>query len=273
MLSINSNPLASQLANQLNRLTLDIQQSSQRIATGKRITSAADDPAAVGILSTLKSDYASYNSVNSNLSSGLSMLEVGASSLQNQQGILTQMKQLATQASSDLLTADQRTALQKTFKELQTQLDDAVNKATIFGKNLTGATGADVVIQSGIASGQTTTLTAVKSDAATLAVDDATIDLTDSTKAKAALTAIGTAVGTVAGNQAIVGAQQNAMKVQMENAKSVQLNLEASISRIEDTDIAAETSKLQQLQAKQQLSVQVMGIVNQFPAYALGLLR
>jgi flagellin-like hook-associated protein FlgL len=59
----------------------------------------------------------------------------------------------------------------------------------------------------------------------------------------------------------------------MENAKSVQLNLEASISRIEDTDIAAETSKLQQLQAKQQLSVQVMGIVNQFPAYALGLLR
>jgi flagellin len=152
-------------------------------------------------------------------------------------------------------------------------LDDAVNKASIFGKNLTGATGADVVIQSGIASGQTTTLTAVNSDAATLAVDAATIDLTDSTKARAAMTAIGTAVGTVAGNQAIVGAQQNAMKVQMDNAKSVQLNLEASISRIEDTDIAAETSKLQQLQAKQQLSVQVMGIVNQFPAYALGLLK
>jgi flagellin len=273
MLSINSNPLASQLANQLNSLTQDIQKSAQRIATGKRITTAADDPAAVGILSTLKSDFASYASVNSNLSSGLSLLEVGASSLQNQQGILQQMKQLATQASSDLISDDQRTALQKTFKQLQSQLDDAVNKSSIFGNNLTGVDSADVTIQSGINSGQTTTLTAVKSDAATLKVDDATIDLTDSTKAKAAMTAIATAVGKVAGNQAVVGAQQNSMKVQMDNAKSVQLNLENAISRIEDTDIAAETSKLQQLQAKQQLSVQVMGIVNQFPSYALGLLK
>jgi flagellin len=273
MLSINSNPLASQLANQLNRVTLEIQQSAQRIATGKRITNAADDPAAVGILSTLKSDFASYTAVNSNLSSGLSLLEVGASSLKNQQGILSQMQELATKASSDLLNSDQRTALQKTFLELQGQLDDSVNKSSIFGKNLTGATSADVTIQSGINSGQTTTLTAVKSDADTLAVDSTTVDLTSSTKAKAAMTAITAAVGTVAGNQAIIGAQQNSMKVQMDNAKSVQLNIESAISRIEDTDIAAETSKLQQLQAKQQLSVQVMGIVNQFPSYALGLLR
>lgn len=273
MLSINSNPLASKIANQLNNLTLELQATANRISTGKRITNAADDPAGVGILSTLKSDFSSYNAVNKNLSTGLSLLEVGATSLENQQKILAKMSDLATQASSDLLNSDQRSALQATFLQLQSQLDDSVNKSTIFGQNLTGASSANVTIQSGIMSGQTTTLSAVKSDAATLGVDSATVDLSSSTDARAAMTAVQAAVATVAGNQATIGAQQAGIKAQMENAKSVQLNIESSISRIEDADIAAETAKLQQLQAKQQLTVQSLGIVSQFPAFALALLR
>lgn len=273
MLSVNSNPLASRVAADVNRISEEMKDVSLRLATGKRILSAKDDPAGIGILSNLKSQHASYNAVMKNLTAGQSLLDTASSSLSNQQKILTKMKDVATQASSDLLTADQRTALQATFTQLQTQLDDTVNKATIFGQNLTGASAADINIQSGINSGDTTTIAAVKSDGATLGVDSGSIDLTDSTTAAAAMTAIDAAVATVATNEATLGAQSNGLSFAKDGALSIKNNIEKAIGSIEDIDVAEESSKLALLQAKQQISTSMLSLINQLPSYALSLLR
>lgn len=273
MISINSNPLASRLATSLGELNRELQATANRVSSGKRVMTAADDPAAMGILSTLKSEQSSYTAVQKNLSAGMSLLDVASSSLQNQQGILGQMKELATQASSGTLNTDQRAALQETFTQLQQQLDDTVNRANLFGQNLTGTAAATVNIQSGITSTSTYTLQTAQSDAATLSVDTASIDLSDATAARAAMDAVDAAVSTVATNQSIIGAQQNGLKELAKNTSSVQNNLTESIGRIEDVDIAAETTKLQQLQTKMQLSTAMLGIINQFPSYALQLLR
>ena len=273
MLSINSNSLAYGIARSLNETSSNLQETANRISTGKRILTAKDDPAGLGILSNMKSQYASYNAVNKNLSAGQSLLDTASTSLMNQQDILNKMKDTATQAASDLLSADQRTALQSTFAELQKQLDDTVNKATIFGQNLTGASAANVNIQSGINAGNTTTINAVKSDGVTLGVDAATVDLTTSAGAALAMTAIDTAVGTVSNNLATLGAQSNGLDSVMATTKSVQGNLEKSMSSIEDIDVAAESSKLALLQTKQQLGIAMLSIVNQLPASALSLLR
>jgi flagellin len=271
MFSINNNPASTRTATLLNAISQQLDQSAQRVASGKRILTAADDPAGMGIVSNMKAQYSSYNAVQKNLSAGKSLLEVASSSLGSQQEIMKQMKELATQAASGTLTADQRTALNETFTQLRTQLDESVNNATIFGQNLTGSAGANVVIQSGINAGNTFTISAARSDTTTLGL--ASLDLTDTTDASSAMTAIDTAVGTVASNQAIIGAQQNGLNKLAENAMTVQNNLESSISRIEDVDMAAETAKLQQLQAKMQLTTAMMSITNQMPSYLLQLLR
>ena len=272
-LSINSNSLAGLLANQLNNTSKELQATSHRIATGKRVLSASDDPAGAGMLSSFKSDLASYGAVDKNLKAGLSMLDVASSSLKNQQNILSQMKDLSTQAANGTLSTDQRAAIQETFQQLQTQLNETVNNASLFGKNLTGASGANIAIQTGISSGSTYTLNAAKSDAATLGVDSASIDLTDATKAGSAMTAIKTAIDTVSTNQSLIGAQQNGLSTIAKNVATIQQNIGDSISRVEDVDVAAESSKLQQLQAKMQLSTAMLGIVNQFPSYVLQLVR
>ncbi len=273
MLSINSNNVAMQLANQLNGMSRDLQTTSNRIATGKRVLSAADDPAGMGMLSSFKSDLASYNAVDKNIKAGLSMLDVASSSLNNQQALLTQMKDLATQASNGTLSTDQRAAIQETFAQLQTQLDDTVNNASLFGKNLTGASGANIAIQTGIAGGSTYTLNAVNSDASTLAVDAGTIDLSSAANASSAIDAIKTAIDTVSTNQSLIGAQQNGLQVVAKNVGTIKENISQSISRVEDVDMAAETTKLQQMQAKMQLTTSMLGIANQFPSYVLQLLR
>lgn len=272
-ITINSNPLALGIGRNLARISQELKDTSERIATGKRILSAKDDPAGIGILTGMKAQYSSWGAVEKNLASGQSLLDVASSALNNQNTLLTKMKDLATQASSNLITADQRTALNNTFKEMQTQLDTIVNRASIFGQNLVSASAANVTVQSGTNAGETTTITAIKSDATTLGVNAAAIDLTDATKASAAMTAIDSAVKTVAGNQSLIGAQQSGFEAMVNTAATVKTNLESAMSRIEDADIAEESTKLQLLQAKQQLGIQALGIVNQMPSYALSLLR
>lgn len=273
MLSINSNIPALFAATQLNNISNQMQDLSTHIAAGKRVMTAADDPAAMGQLSGLKSQFSSYAAVSTNLSAGQSLLTVASASLTSQQSILSQMKSLATQASSDLLTANDRAALGASFTKLQSQLDDTVNKANLFGQNLTSSAGANVNIQTGISAGDVTTISAAKSDGVTLAVDSGTLDLTTSAKAKAAMTAIDTAVGTVSTNQSTIGAQQSLLKGAADYVTIISNNTKSAISSIEDLDMAAASTKMTQLQTQQQLAVSVLGIINQLPSAALSLFR
>ena len=273
MISINSNSISSSIARNLNQNAADLQKVTQQISSGKRILSAADDAAGTGILSSLKNQNASSRAVDKNLSAGTSLLGVADKALGTQQKILSSMRDLATQASSELLSTEQRAAIQSSFTELQTQLDSTVNNAKMFGKNLLNASATDVKIQSGINSGDTYNLKAAKSDAATLGVNAATIDLTDVTKATAAMTAIDTASGTVGTNQSTIGTMMNGMKQIGENNKTFQTNVTDAISRIEDADIPELSSQLAQLQSKQQLLSSTLGISNQMPSYLLNLIR
>jgi flagellin len=273
MISINSNNLSASIARNLNDNAAQLQKVASQISSGKRIQSAADDPAGVGILASLKVQNSSYDAVLKNLSSGQSVLEVSDAALKSQQTTLQEMKDLATQASSSLLTVGQRAALQNSFTELQTQLTDTAKNATLFGTNLIGAAAATATLQTGINAGDTRTLATAKSDAATLAVDAGTIDLTDITKAAAAMTAIDTASATVSTNQSIIGTQMAGLTKTSENVKTTQLALSNSISKIEDADVPALSSQLASLQAKQQLMVSSLGITNAMPSYLLNLVR
>lgn len=285
-ISILSNIPSLRASNDLNALQRQIEQSSARLSTGKRILSAADDPAGVGILSTLQAQSVSYAAVDRNIGSGVSILETASTALEGQQTILQQMKDLATQAASDVLNSDQREAINRTFAELQGQLDTTVNRATIFGNNLVGSNAADVTIQSGINAGDTFTISAVQSTAETLGVQAAEevddgeggtetvgISLGSSADAQAAMTAIDSAIATVAGNQSVLGAQQNGLEALNANNKKVDENIQAAISRIQDVDIAEETANLRLLQAREQFSTALLGVINSFPSTALALLR
>ena len=273
MISINSNSISSAIARNLNKNAADLQKVTQQISSGKKILSAADDAAGTGILSSLKNQMSSSTAVDKNLSAGNSLLGVADKALGTQQKILSSMRDLATQASSELLSAEQRSAIQSSFAELQTQLDSTVKNAKMFGKNLLDNSATDVKIQSGINVGDTYTLKAAKSDAATLGVDAASIDLTDVTKATAAMTAIDAATGTVGSNQSTIGTMMNGLKQIGENNKTFQTNLTDAISKIEDADIPELSNQLTQLQSKQQLLSSTLGISNQMPSYLLNLIR
>lgn len=273
MFTVNSNNIAVQIANSYNRINQQLEGVSKQIASGKRINSAKDDPAGLAQITSLKAQLSSYGVVRNNLTFGTSLLESASTALGNVQDNLKSMRDLAVQAASGTLSTEQRAALQTQFAEYQAQIDQSVNTASVFGQNLVGSAAADVDIQSGINAGDTTTITSVASDGASLGVDTGSISLTDATTSSAAITAIDAAIATVGTNQSTFGAQLNRFDTIDKNVASIMENIDASRSRIEDADIASLTTQLNNLQTKNQLAGAMLGLVNSFPQQFLSLLR
>ena len=271
MLSVNSNGLASGIAFNLNRISNSLAETTERISTGKRINSAADDPAGMAISRKLQTELGSYRVVERNISNGRSLLEVSDTALTGVADTMQEMRKLAVQASDGNLTAEQRDAINETFVELKAQVEDIVDNASLFGKNLISSAAADVDIQVGINGGDSKTLTSAASDIATLGIDGSTVDT--AANATTAIASLDTALDTISTNQAVIGAQTNALKVRGETVASYMKTIENANSRIEDVDLAKESANLQKLQTQQQLAVSMLGMASTLPQSALQLIR
>jgi flagellin len=275
MISIGSNSSSLQMSNLLTSITDKIEHSAKVISSGKRIQSAADDPAGIAIASSIRSDRNSYGVVEKNISSGKSLLDVSNSALNSVTDILGEMKNLALESKNETLSADQRNALQSTFAELQKQYDETVTGAEMFGQNLLKNAGTDIKIQTGIAAGAAgeTSLLAADTSSATLGIDAGTIDVSSTATSDAAIAAIDTALTSIGTNQAIMGSQSRGLDTRLNSVKDLGENLTSALSRVEDADIAKETANFNLLQTQQQMSMQALSIVNQFPQNALALMR
>lgn len=275
MITIGSNSSSLKVSNLLTNITDKIEHSAKVISSGKRIQSAADDPAGIAIASNIRTDKNSYTIVEKNISSGTSLLDVSNSALNSVTDILGEMKNLALESKNETLSTDQRNALQSTFVELQKQYDETVNGAEMFGQNLLKNAATDIKIQTGISAGTAneTTLIAADTSAATLAIDAGTIDVSSTANSDAAITAIDTALTSIGTNQAIMGSQSRGLATRLESVKDLGENLTSALSRVEDADIAKETANFNLLQTQQQMAMQSLSIVNSFPQNALALMR
>lgn len=273
MLTIASNVQSLMVTNYLNNVTKDIGDTTNRISTGKRINSASDDPAGLQIATRMQTSIQGYGMVKQNISQGQALLNVMDSGLQGGVEILQNMRQLALESKNDTLSTEQRNNLQESFSALQKQYEQTINGSELFGKNLLANGADDINIQSGINAGQYSTLSAVDSSSVTLGVDAGNIDISTIANSDTTIEALDSALETLSMNQAVVGAQYNALESRMSVVDTMNENTTDALSRVEDADMAAETSKLQLLRAQQQMAMQALSLVNQAPTSVLSLLR
>ena len=120
------------------------------------------------------------------------------------------------------------------------------------------------------AAGDTVTVNLQDTTAATLGVN--TVDVSTSTGANTALTAIDTAINSVSTNRGALGAVQNRLGSVISSISNTRENLSAAESRIRDVDVAAETADLTRNSILQQAAVSVLAQANVQPQLALSLL-
>lgn len=156
---INTNLNALIAANAYSKASSAYSRANERISSTLQINSAKDDPAGLAMANKWSAKIASYTQAVKNIDSANSALSIADSTLSNIQTVLTAMKTLATSSASGATSSATRTINQTTFASYLTSLDSLANSAYFNGSSLLNGDTPSITVQSGINSGDTTTLT------------------------------------------------------------------------------------------------------------------
>ncbi len=274
-LTISTNLASINAQNSLSRSQRNIDKSFAQLASGKRITKAADDAAGLSISKNLDSQVKSFRQAQRNAADAMSMVQVAEGGLNEISNILTRFRELGVQAASDTVGENERGFINKEVNQLKNELQ-RIAETTRFGSSvLLDGSGDMFEFQIGINNNDFQDR--VKFDAsetnatlAELSLDG--LDFSQQENAQEALTAIDTAQITVNGYRANLGAIQNRFISTNENLGVAIENLSAARSRIEDTDVAEATAELTRNNILLSASTGVLAQANNIPQNALRLL-
>ncbi|MCE1252376.1 MAG: flagellin [Anaerolineae bacterium] len=132
--------------------------TQQRLSTGKRINSAADDPAGLVIATKMNARSVGLKVVQDNISDATNMMSVAESGLNQLTDIVTQMRSKATQAANDTLGATERAAIQTQLEQYAEQIDDILAETKWNGVQLLSGS-LSKQFQTGVDISETTTWT------------------------------------------------------------------------------------------------------------------
>lgn len=269
---INTNTSALRAANsgmQANRM---LDTAMERLSTGRRINSAADDAAGLSIATGFTSEIRGLNQGIRNANDGIALAQTAEGALDEVSNMLQRVRELAIQSSNGTLDAEDRGFLDTEVTELAGQINDILSNTDFNGVSLFSTTsGTDVTVDIAIDAGRTVTLTSTGIDGT--AITAAALDVSTSTNAATAITNVDSALSSVNTARSSLGAGQNRLESAINNLTTTSANLTDARSRIEDTDYSAETTALAKAQILSQASTAMLAQANQSQQNVLSLLR
>ena len=171
---VNTNVTAMDAQLSLNKINRDLGESRLRLSTGFKINNAEDDAAGFAIATKLKSRVAGLEQALQNVGDAKSMLDIVEGAYGSIMDNLIQMKSLSTQASSDTLSATERTFIAKQIQALGNDINAVADSATFNGVALLPTSDATKTFQVGEGTGDTMSVTFETVDVLALFGADAT---------------------------------------------------------------------------------------------------
>lgn len=150
---INTNTLSLNAQRNLNSSQNSLATSMQRLSSGMRINSAADDAAGLAIADRMTSQIRGLNQAVRNANDGISVAQTAEGALQESQSILQRMRELSVQSANATNSAQDRKALNAEVGQLKTELNRISNTTSFNGLNLLDGTYQNQAYQVGAESG------------------------------------------------------------------------------------------------------------------------
>lgn len=250
-----------------------LQGSFQKLSSGFRVNTAADDAAGLAVSESMKSQIRSYTVGERNAADGISMAQTAEGALGQVHDVLGRMRELAMQSSNGSMSSTDRTNLDTEFSSLKAEIGRIQDSAKFNGKQLVAVSGATVKFQVGLnntGSDQISVTFGGVNLSALLATGSSVSTVTG---ALSSLGNIDTSIQSVSNSRAKFGTAMNRLEIATSNIQTMRLNLSAANSRIVDVDVATETAAMSRNQVLSQAGVSVLAQANQLPQLAFGLLR
>jgi flagellin len=259
-LTVNTNTASLNAINNLNQTQRSLGGNYQRISSGLRIAKAADDAAGLAVAESLGAQSASGRVAMRNTNDGISVIQTAEGAMDSVGDIISRMRELAVQSSSETLADDERAYIQDEFEQLSAEIDRIASSTNFNGTALADGTTTQLDVQVGVMNTANDRITITLSDltASTLGVDTASVDLSSATGAQAAIDTFDVALDSVSSYRSDLGAAQNRLDSALSNMETYVENLEGAESQIRDADFAFETAELAKNQILQQAGVSVL---------------
>jgi flagellin len=269
---IQTNVASSVAQNSLARTQSALAQNFTKLSSGFRINSASDDAAGLGIAKSFESQVRSYAVAERNANDGISMAQTADGVSEQVHDILVRMRELAVQGSNGTLNSNDSQNLNTEFTALRSEIDRIANVTTFNGTAVVD-NYSTVTFQVGINNSADNQISVSFGGANVSGLGLSGIAVSTASDAQGSITTIDTAIQTLSQVRARFGTAINRLQGAVSNLQSMQTNMSASLSRIRDVDIAAETSSLARNQVLSQAGASVLSQANQSPQLALSLLR
>lgn len=154
-LYVNTNVSSLNAQNQLTKSGNTLDQAFQRLSSGLRINSAADDAAGLQISNRLTSQVNGLNVATRNANDGVSVAQTAEGAMSESTNILQRMRELALQSANGSNSSEDRAALQKEVSSLQEELNRIADTTSFGGQNLLDGSFGEKSFQVGAQSNQT----------------------------------------------------------------------------------------------------------------------
>ena len=294
---INHNQMATQVTNTLTANYGNLRTSVQRLSTGLRVNSAADDAAGLAIRELMRTDIAALQQGVRNANDAISLIQTADGALSVIDEKLIRMKELAEQAATGTYDSTQRLMIDSEYQAMASEITRIANATDFNGiKLLDGSLSGDThsgaamestgkmkvhfgtmndsaedyyYIQIGTSTasalgvGNQALVYTTKSDARTVSTQEA---------AQKALVGLNAAVISKDKIRAHLGALQNRLENTISNLTTQSQNLQAAESRISDVDVATEMTSFVRNQILTQSAVAMLSQANSMPQMALSLI-
>jgi flagellin len=250
--------------------------SIERLSSGIKINSSADDAANVAVSEGLNAQTKGFVQATENANDAIAIISTAEGSYNTISDILTRMRELAVQSASDGLTDTERAYLDTEFTQLISEMDRVSDVAEYNGIKLLDGTAGDgaglMTFQVGTRNtgNDQITLNLNDQDSNALLVNGLQVD--NLTNSQSAIDAIDTALSTLATDRATLGSTINQLTMAVDNLGVTVENLNSAHSQILDTDVSTESARFTQNQVLMQAGVAMLSQANGVPNLALRLL-
>lgn len=281
-LSIFTSPASMSSTNAMNKSTSSLNTAMQRLGTGLRINSAADDAAGLQIATRLQAQSNGMGVAKQNIAKATAMLQTAEGAFDEVNNILYRMKDLATQAADDTNSEEDRTAISSEYGELNSELENIMSN-TSYGtekllSSVSGSVSGKLMTAMQFQIGASTDETLKVNFSADMGkTTDAlktllSSDLSSATGGNTAIDSLNTAIKEVGSMRSTLGANINRLGHTGANLANMQDNTNVNLGIIRDADFATEATNMTRNQMLTQSSQAMLKQANGMSQMVLGML-
>ena len=273
---INTNSTSARGARFLADSTNSLQKSLARLSSGSKIVEPQDDAAGLAVSSRMDAQINRTEAVRSNIGNAISFKQTQDGYLSKAAKALDRMSELATLSQDTTKTTTDLSLYNKEFATLYSYLD-GVDGQTFNGVDLFGDTSSSSmsVLQDDLGMAGAFVSDGIALKVVTSSVSGVTVASAISTAASASavMGAVKTAISTVATHRATIGADLSRLMMTQDHLSVLSENLQSSVSRIKDVDVATESAKYAKFNILVQSGTAMLAQANSLPQSALRLLQ